>query len=220
MADVDCIWISIITVLFVIITMLSFVLIVVCKRRIPCCNYEILFRNTESNTNETMTYSQLLNRDEDRYRATPELPPRLPTSRLQREDSPRSPRGVHPIMGRRLLMAVPPPPSPEVAMKNILMSISPPPTPPRVSAKKTKMVLGRPPLPPPPPPPAPTSLSFRNELDNDDNDELKDYGAMCEEFNIPKMTYISSESNESLEVHPNTTSSSFKLSSLDSLEDF
>ena len=118
-------------------------------------------------------------------------------------------------------MAVPPPPSPEAAMRDILMSISPPPTPPRVSAKKTKTVLGRPPLPPPPPPPTPpASLSFGNELDNDEKDELKDYGAMCQEFNVPKMTYISSESNESLEVHPNTSSSSFKLSSLDSLEDF
>ena len=91
MADVDCFWISVITVLFAIITVLSLILLVVSKKKISCCKYEIIFRSTASNTDGTIRYSELLNRDrdEDGYGVRPQLPPRLPISRLNTEQSPR-----------------------------------------------------------------------------------------------------------------------------------
>ena len=78
MADVECFWISLIVVLLAIITMLSFILLVVCKKKLSCCKYEILFRRTDNNSDETIRYSELLNRDRDEEGdgVRPELPPR------------------------------------------------------------------------------------------------------------------------------------------------
>ena len=153
----------------------------------------------------------------------------MPTSILHPQDSPRTPRGVQPIMGRRLLMTVPPPPSPEVAMRDILMSISPPPTPPRVSAKKTKTVLGRPPLPPPPPPPTPpappSSPSYRNsfldmDIDREYFADKFDYADLCEKPDISKLTFMSSISEESNSHRSTEVCASDLYMSSDSLENF
>ena len=63
-----------------------------------------------------------------------------------------------------------------------------------------------------------TSTKFITYMQLHGTEDIKDYGQICETFTIPKMTYVSEDDNESIVVHHNSTSSSFYVSSIDSLE--